>query len=61
MDEFILILDEWYVEYCMDAPLSFHMRESYVLKSRSHDPDTPTYMEGLSGGNSYEYYKAMDD
>ena len=37
------------------------MRESYVLKSQSHDPDTPTYMEPFSGENSEEYFKAMDD
>ena len=38
-----------------------HMRESYVLKYHSHDTDTPTYMETLSGENSKEYVKAMDD
>ena len=37
------------------------MRESYALKTQSHDPDTPTYMEALSGKNSEEYFKAMDD
>ena len=40
---------------------TFHMRESYALKTQSHDPDTPTYMEALSGENSEEYFKAMDD
>ena len=42
-------------------PSSFHMIEFYVLKTQSHDPDTPTYMEALSGKNSEEYFKAMYD
>ena len=33
----------------------------YALKTQIHDPDTPTYMEALSGENSEEYFKAMDD
>ena len=37
------------------------MRESYVIKYQSHYPDTPTYMEALSGENAEEYLKAMDD
>ena len=37
------------------------MRSYYVLNYQSHDPDTPTYMEALSGENADEYYKAMDD
>ena len=37
------------------------MRESYDIKTQIHDPDTPTYMEALSGENSEEYFKAMDD
>ena len=37
------------------------MRESYALKTQSHDPDTPMYMEALSGENPEEYFKAMDD
>ena len=37
------------------------MRESYALKTQFHDPDNPTYMEALSGKNSEEYFKAMDD
>ena len=36
-------------------------RESYAIKTQSHDPDTPTYMEALSGENSEEYFKTMDD
>ena len=39
----------------------FYMREYYALKTQSHDPDTPTYMEALSGKNLEEYFKAMDD
>ena len=45
----------------MDTPSTFHMRESYALKTQIHDPDTPTYMEALSGENLEEYFKAMDD
>ena len=30
----------------------FYMIESYVLKYQSRDPDTPTYMEALSGENA---------
>ena len=48
-------------EDCMDTPSTFHTRESYALKNQSHDPDTPTYMQALSGENSEEYFKAMDD
>ena len=44
----------------MDTPSPFHMRESYAFKTQSHDPDTPTYMEALSGENPEEYFKAMD-
>ena len=44
----------------MDTPSTFHTRESYVLKTQSHDPDTPTYMEALSGESSEEYSKAMN-
>ena len=41
-------------------PSTFNMREYYVIKYQSHDPDTPTFMESLSGENVDEYYKAMD-
>ena len=52
---------EWDTEDFMDKPSTFHIRESYVLKTQSHDPDTPTYMEALSGEKLEEYFKAMDD
>ena len=45
----------------MDTPSTFHTIEYYALKTQSHDPYTPTYMEALSGENSEEYFKAMDD
>ena len=61
MDETLSLLAEWDAEDCMDTPSTFHMRESYALKTQSHDPDTPTYMEALSGENLEEYFKAMDD
>ena len=60
-DEILSLLAEWDAEDCMDTPPMFYMRESYTLKTQSHDPDTPTYMEALSGKNSEEYFKAMND
>ena len=57
----LFLLAEWDAEDCMDTPSTFHMRESYALKTQSHYPDTPTYMEALSGENLEEYFKAMDD
>ena len=60
-DEILLLMVEWDEEDFMDTPSTFHMRKSYVLKSQSHDPDTPKYMEALSGGNTDEYLKATDD
>ena len=53
-DDILLLLAEWYAEDCMDTPSTFHMIESYALKNQSHDPDTPTYMEALSGKNPEE-------
>ena len=61
MDEIPSLMAEWDAEYCMDTPSTFHMGEYYVLKSQSHDPDTPNYMEALSGENTDEYFKEMDD
>ena len=61
MDEILSLMPEWDVEYYMDAPSTFYMRKYYVLKFQSHDLDTPTYMEALSGKLVDEYYKAMDD
>ena len=60
-DYILLLLAEWGAEYFMYTPSTFHMRESYALKTQIHDPDTPTYMEALSGENLEECYKAMDD
>ena len=51
-DGILSLLAEWDSEYCMNMPSTFHMREYYALKYQSHDPDTPTYMETLSGENS---------
>ena len=51
-DDILSLMSEWYTEYCMDIPSTFHSKESYVLKTESHDPDTPTYMEALSGESS---------
>ena len=55
------LLSEWDAEYCMDTPSKFHMIESYVLKNQGHDPYNPTHMEALSGENSEEYFKAIND
>ena len=59
-DDILSLLYEWDAEYCMDTPSTFHMREYYVLKTQSHDPGTPMYMEALSGKNLEEYFKEMD-
>ena len=48
-------------EVCMDTPSTFHMIKYYVLKSQRHDPDTTKYMKALSGENTDEYFKAMND
>ena len=51
-DNILSLMAEWDTEDCTDTPSTFHMRESYALKNQSHDTDTPTYMEALSGENS---------
>ena len=51
-DYILYLLAEWDVEDFRDKPSTFHMKESYVLKSQIHYPDNPTYMESLSGKNS---------
>ena len=33
----------------MDATSTFHIREYYIIKYQIYDPDTPIYMEALSG------------
>ena len=53
-DDITLLLAEWDTEDCIDTPSTFHMRESYALKTQIHDPDTPTYMEAISGENLEE-------
>ena len=58
--DILSLIDEWDVEHFMDVPSTFHMIESYVLKSQINDPDTPKYMEELSGEHVDKYYKAMD-
>ena len=60
-DDILSLLTEWEAEDCMDTPSMFHMSEYYALKTQSHDPDTTTYMEALSGKNTEECFKAMDD
>ena len=41
-DEILLLMAKWDAENFMDISSIFHMRESYVLKYQSHDPDTLT-------------------
>ena len=41
----LLLMAKWNAEDCMDTPSTFHMRESYALKTKNHGLDTPTYME----------------
>ena len=60
-NDILSVLADWDAEYFIDMPSIFHMREYYVPKSQSHYPDTPTYMEALSGENAEEYFKEMDD
>ena len=38
----------------MDTPSTFYIIESYAIKSQSHNPDTPMYMEALSVENAEE-------
>ena len=58
--DILSLLNEWDKKDCMDAPLTFHMRNYYGIKSQNHDPDTPTYMKVLSGEHADEYHKTMD-
>ena len=51
-DDILSLMAEWDAEDCMDTPSNFHMREYYLLKPQSQYPDTPTYMEDLSGENA---------
>ena len=53
-DDILSLMAEWYAEDCTNMPSKFHMREYCVLTSQSHDTDTPTYMEALSGKNFEE-------
>ena len=46
-DDILSLLAEWDAKNCMDKPSTFHIREYYVLRTHSHDLDTPTYMEAL--------------
>ena len=61
MDDILSLLAKWDAEDCVDTPTTFHTRESYAIKTQSHDPDTLIYMEALSGENTEEYFKAMDN
>ena len=54
MYDILSLLVEWDAEDCTYTPSTFHMRESYALRTQSHDTDTPTYMEALSGENLEE-------
>ena len=60
-DTIPLSLTDWESKYFMKAPLTLCIREPNDIESKSLDPDTPTYMEELSGEYANEYYKAMYD
>ena len=60
-DEIILLLDKCDAEDCIDTQSNFQIREYYVPKSHSHNPDTPTPMEALLGENAEKYFKAIND
>ena len=45
----------------MVTPSKFNTREYYLIKYQTHNTDTTTYMEALSGENTEEYFKVMDD
>ena len=38
-----------------------NMREPYVFKYKSQDPDTPIIMDSLAGKNLDKYYRSMYD
>ena len=38
-DDILSLLAKWDAEDCMDTRSTFHIRESYALKTQSHDPD----------------------
>ena len=38
-DDILSLLAEWDAEDRMDTPSTFHTRESYALKTQSHDPE----------------------
>ena len=44
-DDILPLMAEWDEKDFMDTTSMFHMREPSVLKSQSHNPYTPTYME----------------
>ena len=58
--DILLLLDEQDEEDCMDTTSTFNMRWSNVLKSQSHNTDTPTYMEAFSVQNAEEYFKNIN-
>ena len=60
-DKILLLLAEWDTDDFMYVPSIFHIRLSYVTKYKSHDLDTPEYIDGLSGKHVDEYYKLMCD
>ena len=53
-NDILSFMADWDIEYCMYTPSTFNMREYYFSKSQIHNPDTPTYMEDLSGENLEE-------
>ena len=45
----------------MEVTLTLNMRQYYALKYQSQYPDTPIYMDALSGTHSDVHNKVVDD
>ena len=48
-EKVLYLLAGWDAQDCMDYMSKFYIREPYDIKSHSHQPNTPMYMEALSG------------
>ena len=59
-EDIMALLAEWDVDEYQDRPRAYHMSEAFVAKSKS-DPDTPTYLEALTGDHAEGYYQAMEE
>ena len=57
----LYLLGYWNTQYCMDVTSIVNMRSSYYIKSHIQNPDTPMYMEALSGESVEYYYKSVGE